>query len=156
MSSQYSKNLRALVNDMLATNPKKRPDIEQILRKSFVQTRVKEFVSDLDADELHRQVLFGFCLLSSQAFDSPGLRVEVIVVVGCRRRWEPVAVLCPGHRFHQGTEFPPTLPLDSRVVLCTTAVGAHPTSTVTLATNNKNNTEFGFNSSKEHSLSNLL
>lgn len=56
VSSQYSKNLRALVNDMLATNPKKRPDIEQILRKSFVQTRVKEFVSDLDADELHRQV----------------------------------------------------------------------------------------------------
>ncbi|CAM9538449.1 unnamed protein product [Scytosiphon promiscuus] len=55
VSSQYSKNLRALVNDMLATNPKKRPDIEQILRKSFVQTRVKEFVSDLDADELHRQ-----------------------------------------------------------------------------------------------------
>ena len=56
VSSQYSKNLRALVNDMLATNPKKRPDIEQILRKSFVQTRVKEFVADLDADELHRQV----------------------------------------------------------------------------------------------------
>lgn len=56
VSSQYSKNLRALVNDMLATNPKKRPDIEQILRKSFVQTRVKEFVGDLDADELHRQV----------------------------------------------------------------------------------------------------
>eukprot|EP00752_Nemacystus_decipiens_P007705 g6888.t1 len=55
VSSQYSKNLRALVNDMLATNPKKRPDIEQILRKSFVQTRVKEFVADLDADELHRQ-----------------------------------------------------------------------------------------------------
>lgn len=41
---------------MLATNPKKRPDIEQILRKSFVQTRVKEFVGDLDAEELHRQV----------------------------------------------------------------------------------------------------
>lgn len=56
VSTQYSKNLRALVNDMLATNPKKRPDIEQILRKSFVQTRVKEFVGDLDADELHRQV----------------------------------------------------------------------------------------------------
>ncbi|CAN0067193.1 unnamed protein product, partial [Ectocarpus sp. 12 AP-2014] len=55
VSTQYSKNLRALVNDMLATNPKKRPDIEQILRKSFVQTRVKEFVGDLDADELHRQ-----------------------------------------------------------------------------------------------------
>lgn len=41
---------------MLATNPRKRPDIEQILRKSFVQTRVKEFVGDLDTDELHRQV----------------------------------------------------------------------------------------------------
>ncbi|CAN0033341.1 unnamed protein product, partial [Ectocarpus sp. 4 AP-2014] len=26
VSTQYSKNLRALVNDMLATNPKKRPD----------------------------------------------------------------------------------------------------------------------------------
>lgn len=30
VSSEYSKNLRALVNDMLATNPKKRPDIEQV------------------------------------------------------------------------------------------------------------------------------
>lgn len=30
ISSDYSKNLRALVIDMLATNPKKRPDIEQV------------------------------------------------------------------------------------------------------------------------------
>lgn len=30
VSQEYSKNLRVLVNDMLATNPKKRPDIEQV------------------------------------------------------------------------------------------------------------------------------
>lgn len=38
VSSQYSKNLRTMVNDMLATNPKKRPDIEQVTEVIFTYT----------------------------------------------------------------------------------------------------------------------
>lgn len=30
---------------------------QQILRKNFVQTRIREFVNDLNAESLHRQVL---------------------------------------------------------------------------------------------------
>ncbi|CAM9332534.1 unnamed protein product [Chrysoparadoxa australica] len=55
LDNRYSKNLRSLVKDMLATNPKSRPDIEQILCKSFIKKRVAEFLQDLQADKLHRQ-----------------------------------------------------------------------------------------------------
>ncbi|CAM9640609.1 unnamed protein product [Pylaiella littoralis] len=84
VSSQYSKNLRALVNDMLATNPKKRPDIEQILRKSFVQSRVKEFVGDLKTEELHRQDK-SMSALSDQLLDlqmDDAVPLENLIVTG--------------------------------------------------------------------------
>lgn len=111
VSSQYSKNLRALVSDMLATNPKKRPDIEQILRKSFVQTRVKEFVADLDADELHRQVRFFSRLFVHKCFPKFLIhRVQVwglrgFGVADCRCRCEPVVVFVQSFVFSSKKRF---------------------------------------------------
>ncbi|CAM9739442.1 unnamed protein product, partial [Phaeothamnion confervicola] len=50
--SRYSRQLRGLIKDLLGTNPKARPDIEQVLRKSFVKQRVREFVADVTLESL--------------------------------------------------------------------------------------------------------
>jgi serine/threonine protein kinase len=47
ISSNYGNNLRNLVADLLLTNPRNRPDTEQVLRKQFIKAEVKSIVEGL-------------------------------------------------------------------------------------------------------------
>lgn len=47
INSKYSRHLRALINDMLMTNATQRPDLDQILKRPFIQKHIINFFSDI-------------------------------------------------------------------------------------------------------------
>ena len=47
VSEIYSQNLRSLVDEMLAQNPKNRPSILEILKKPFLVKKVHAYLRDL-------------------------------------------------------------------------------------------------------------
>ena len=62
--SRYSKDLQDLIDEILVTNPAKRPNINQILKRSLLKTRAKQFLDDEEYKQefshtiLHNQYLF--------------------------------------------------------------------------------------------------
>lgn len=47
IATKYTKNLRDLICEMLMTEPKQRPDLDQILRKPFIQKHIVNFFTDV-------------------------------------------------------------------------------------------------------------
>lgn len=47
VNAKYSKYLRELINDLLATNPQQRPDLDQILRRPFIRKHIVNFFLDV-------------------------------------------------------------------------------------------------------------
>lgn len=47
INSKYSRHLRTLINDMLMTNATQRPDLDQILKRPFIQKHIINFFSDI-------------------------------------------------------------------------------------------------------------
>lgn len=64
LPSRYSAELQDLVNEILVSDPKKRPSINQILKKDLLKERVKKYLKDEEFEEefshtiLHNQYLF--------------------------------------------------------------------------------------------------
>lgn len=47
ISPKYSRNLRDLIATMLLINPQQRPDLDQILRKTFIKKHILNFLTDI-------------------------------------------------------------------------------------------------------------
>lgn len=64
LPSRYSQELQDLVNEILVSDPKKRPTINQILKKNLLKDRVKRYLNASEFEEefshtiLHNQYLF--------------------------------------------------------------------------------------------------
>lgn len=62
--SRYSQELQDLVDEILVTDPKKRPTVNQILKRDLLKERVKNYLNRIDFEEefshtiLHNQYLF--------------------------------------------------------------------------------------------------
>lgn len=62
--STYSKDLKNLVNMMLNVDPSKRPNINEILKTPIIQTRIKNFLNEMEYNcEFSHTILHDFVFI---------------------------------------------------------------------------------------------